>query len=70
MIQGTLVLTGRDVRALLGLDECVAAVEAAFRDQAEGRSWPAGMVTVHAGEGGFHVKTAGLVRKRPYFAAK
>ncbi|HXB54230.1 MAG TPA: ornithine cyclodeaminase family protein [Vicinamibacteria bacterium] len=70
MILGTLVLTGRVVRALLGLDECMAAVEAAFRDQAEGRTWPAGMMTVHAGEGGFHVKTAGLVRERPYFAAK
>jgi alanine dehydrogenase len=70
MVPRTLVLTGRDVRALLGLEECVAAVEAAFRDQAEGRSWPAGMLTVHAAEGGFHVKTAGLVRERPYFAAK
>jgi alanine dehydrogenase len=70
VILDTLLLTGRDVRALLSLEECVAAVEAAFRDQAEGRSWPAGMLTVHAGGGGFHVKTAGLVRERPYFAAK
>jgi ornithine cyclodeaminase/alanine dehydrogenase-like protein (mu-crystallin family) len=64
------VLTGRDVRALLGLDECIAAVEAAFRDHAEGRTWRAGVLGVHAGEGGFHLKTAGLVRGRPYFAAK
>jgi alanine dehydrogenase len=70
MILRTLVLTGRDVRALLSLDECIGAVEAAFRDHAEGRSWPAGMLGMHAGEGGFHVKTAGLVQGRPYFAAK
>ncbi len=66
----TLVLTGRDVRALLGLDECITAVEAAFREHAEGRSLPSGTLGVHAGEGGFHVKAAGLVRGRPYFAAK
>jgi alanine dehydrogenase len=66
----TLVLTGRDVRALLDLDECISSVEAAFRDEAEGRSLPSGVMGVHASEGGFHIKAAGLIRERSYFAAK
>lgn len=66
----TLVLTGRDVRALLDLDECISSVEAAFRDHAEGRSFPSGVLGIHAGAGGFHIKAAGLARGRPYFAAK
>ena len=66
----TLVLTGRDVRALLDFDQCIDAVEAAFRDHAEGRVLPAGVLGVHAGTGGFHIKAAGLVHERSYFAAK
>ena len=31
----TLVLTRRDVEALLGWDECIEAVEAAFKDDRE-----------------------------------
>ena len=58
------------MRALLDLDECISAVEAAFRDHAEGRSLPSGVLGIHAGAGGFHVKAAGLLRERPYFAAK
>ncbi len=58
------------MRALLGLDECISAVEAAFRDHAQGRSLPSGVLGIHAGAGGFHVKAAGLLRERPYFAAK
>ena len=34
----TLVLTGADVRALLGWDECIAAVEAALKRLEGGRS--------------------------------
>jgi alanine dehydrogenase len=66
----TLVLTGADVRTLLDLNECIEAVEAAFRDRAEGRGLPSGVLGVHAGAGGFHIKAAGLGRERPYFAAK
>ena len=66
----TLVLTRRDVQAFLGIDECIAAVEAAFRLHAAGRSLPPGVLGVRAREGGFHVKAAGLELSRPYFAAK
>lgn len=67
---GTLVLAGRDVRELLGLDDCIAAVESAFRLHAEGRSLGPGVLGVRAPEGGFHVKAAGLRLDRLYFAAK
>lgn len=66
----TLVLTRRDVQALLGIDECIAAVEAAFRLHAEGRSLGPGVLGVSAPEGGFHIKAAGLGLSRLYFASK
>jgi alanine dehydrogenase len=66
----TLILTGGDVRALLGWDECIAAVENAFRLHAEGRSLPPGVLGVRATGGGFHIKAAGLDLGRRYFAAK
>ena len=66
----TLILTGRDVRALLGWDECIAAVEKAFRLHAEGKSLAPGVLGVRAPRGGFHIKAAGLQLDRLYFAAK
>lgn len=66
----TLVLTRGDVQALLGWDECIAAVEGAFRLHAEGRSLGPGVLGVHAPEGGFHTKAAGLDLGRLYFAVK
>ncbi len=69
-LQGTLLLSRSDVVALLGLDECIDAVEQAFKADAEGRSLPAGVLGVHAKDGGFHIKAAGLELSRPYFAAK
>ena len=70
MPDGTLVLTRADVAELLGLDECIAAVERAFRLHAEGRALQPGVLGVHAGDGSFHIKAAGLDLGRPYFAAK
>jgi alanine dehydrogenase len=66
----TLVLTQQDVRALLGFDECIAAVEAAFRLHAEGRSLAPEMLGVPSRDGCFHIKAAGLELSRLYFAAK
>src|SRR5260370_17526328 len=66
----TLVLTRRDVQRLLGMDDCIAAVEAAFRLHAEGRSLSPGVLGVRAPDGGFHIKAAGLELGRLYFAAK
>jgi alanine dehydrogenase len=69
-VTGTLVLTRADVQRLLGWDECIAAVEAAFRLHAEGRSLSPGVLGVPSRQGGFHVKAAGLDPGRLYFAAK
>lgn len=65
-----LVLTRRDVAELLSLDECIAAVEQAFRAHAAGHSLPPGTLGIPARDGGFHIKAAGLRLKRTYFAAK
>jgi alanine dehydrogenase len=67
---GTLLLSRRDVAALLSLDECIVAVERAFQSHAEGRSLPPGVLGVRARDGGFHIKAAGLELNRPYFVAK
>jgi alanine dehydrogenase len=67
---GTLLLSRQDVGALLTLDECIGAVEQAFKAQAEGRALPPGVLGVPARGGGFHIKAAGLELSRPYFAAK
>ncbi|HEU5324036.1 MAG TPA: ornithine cyclodeaminase family protein [Methylomirabilota bacterium] len=66
----TLLLSGADVAALLTPAECAAAVARAFALHAAGDSLPPGVLGVHAGDGGFHVKTAGLRAPRPCFAAK
>ena len=71
MSAGTLVLTRRDVVDLLAMDECIDAVERAFRLHAEGRTIPPGVLGAHVDGGGFHVKTAGMaIGSRTYFAAK
>jgi len=66
----TLVLSRTDVLDLLSLPECIDAVERAFRLHAEGHTLGPGVLSVHAAGGGFHIKAAGLIGERSYFAAK
>jgi alanine dehydrogenase len=70
--RATRVLTRRDVRDLLDMDACIAAVDDAFRAHADGATLPPGVLGTHVAGGGFHVKTAGLraARGRAYFAMK
>jgi alanine dehydrogenase len=68
--EGTLVLKRSEIAALLGLDECMTAVEDAFRRYGEGKTVPPGILGLPAGDGGFHMKAALLDTGRPYFAAK
>ena len=70
MSSEAVLLTRREIAALLSLDECIAAVEQAFRLHAEGRSLPPAVLSVPAAGGAFHVKAAGLRLERTYFAAK
>src|SRR5689334_10111643 len=66
----TLLLTRSDVAALLTIDACIAAVEHAFALQAEGGALGPRVLSLHAPDGGFHVKAAGLRLSRFYVAAK
>jgi len=68
--RNTLLLARRDVAALLGLDDCIAAVEEAFRLHADGRSLAPGVLGVPSTGGGFHIKAAGMRAGRGWFAAK
>jgi alanine dehydrogenase len=53
------------------LPECVDAVEESFRLHAKSETLPPAILEVPAGDGGFHVKAAGLkLPGRIYFAAK
>lgn len=52
------------------MGDCVAAVEAAFAAAANDRTIAAGVLGSHVADGGFHVKTAGLLGAASYFAAK
>jgi alanine dehydrogenase len=67
---GTLILTRRDVAALLSIEECTDAVEHVFRLYGEGKTQAPGVLGVHAHDGGFHIKAGVLQLNRSYFAAK
>jgi ornithine cyclodeaminase/alanine dehydrogenase-like protein (mu-crystallin family) len=59
------------VRELLSLEDCIAAVEAAFGALGRGETGPPASLGVMTGSGGFHVKAATLRSgDRNYFAAK
>jgi alanine dehydrogenase len=68
--QGTLLLTRSEVAALLGVEECMTAVERAFKLYAEGQIAPPGVLGIHAADGGLHIKAGLLTVGRPCFVAK
>ncbi len=68
--EGTLLLTRRNVSELLGTEECIRAVERAFRSYGEGKTQPPGILGVHAQDGGFHIKAGIMDLERSYFVAK
>lgn len=68
--EGTLLLTGREVAALLTMEDCMAAVEHAFNLHGQGKTSAPGILGVHARDGGFHIKAGFLELNRSYFAAK
>lgn len=65
-----LILSRRDVMDLLTLDDCIEAVERAFRLYAEQRTFGPRVLGLPTEDGGFHIKAAGLRGDRSYFAAK
>lgn len=66
----TRILARSDVEELLSLEECIGAVECAFRDDAEGRGLGRGVLGISMTGGGFHIKAAGLPGEAPVFATK
>ncbi len=67
---GAFLLSRSDIERLLTPDECIAAVEDAFRQHALGKAPPPGILGLHAEDGSFHIKAALLTLDQPYFAAK
>jgi alanine dehydrogenase len=65
-----LLLSRSAVERLLTPDECIAAVEDAFREHALGKAAPPGLLGMHVHDGSFHIKAAALTLDRAYFAAK
>ena len=67
----TLLLTKGDVQRILAPRLCIEAVEQAFGAHARGEVPEPGILGMHHGGGGFHVKAGFLaVEGRSYFAAK
>jgi alanine dehydrogenase len=67
---GTLLLTRHEIADLLNIEDCIDAVERAFRLYAEGKTTKPGVLGIAARDGGFHIKAGLLDLGRLYFAAK
>lgn len=70
MSDGVLLLTREDIATLLPLEDCIAAVEQAFRAHALGQSLALGLLHGGAPEGEFHIKAGGFLEPTPYYALK
>jgi ornithine cyclodeaminase/alanine dehydrogenase-like protein (mu-crystallin family) len=66
----TLLLTRSEVERLLDPRTCIDAVEGAFRLRGTGGRIESAVLGLHGEGGGLHVKAAGLLGERSYFAAK
>jgi len=65
-----MLLAPQEIRELLTIDECIVAVEQAFRLLGEGKTAPPAVLSMHTPTGGFHIKAGLLHLGRSYFAAK
>jgi alanine dehydrogenase len=68
--KSALLLNRSDVQELLGLTECIDAVEKAFRWEGQGKISPPGILGLRTQNGGLHVKTACLSAAKSYIVAK
>jgi len=70
-LDNTILLKRSDISALLTLEECIVAVEEAFREYGLGRTSAPRVLGMPAVDGGFHIKAALLgLSSGSYFAAK
>ncbi|HEY1273093.1 MAG TPA: ornithine cyclodeaminase family protein [Terriglobales bacterium] len=65
-----LLLSASDVLEILTIEDCIAAVENAFRLYGEGKAAAPGVLSMHVPDGAFHIKAGALALSRPYFASK
>src|SRR4051812_47319450 len=66
----TLLITSSDVTELLGIEECMDAVEQALKLHGEGKALPPKVLAIHTDHGGFHIKAGVLGTGPSYFVAK
>jgi len=66
----TLLLPRRDVCRLLNFDECILAVENAFRLYTEGKTLKPGLMHIDSVDGEFHIKAGGLHLGQRFFGLK
>ena len=66
----TLLVTRSEVATLLRIEECIEAVERAFRLHGEAKTGAPGILGIHASDGGFHIKAGIMDLGRSYFVAK
>lgn len=66
----TLILSQGDVHSLLTIEECMTAVEDAFRMLGEGKAQPPKVLGLHVQEGGLHIKAGLMQLNRNYIVAK
>ena len=67
---GMLLLTRKEVGALLTLGEAIVAVEKAFRMDAEDRTLTPDLLHVDSQDGEFHIEVGGLKQEKTYFGLK
>jgi alanine dehydrogenase len=67
---GTLLLSRHEIASLLTLEDCIDAVEDAFKGHAQGKSLGTGILHMDAPDGEFHIKAGGLSEPSAYFALK
>lgn len=65
-----IVLKRSEIKSLLTLDECILAVEDAFRMHAEEKTLSPGLLHVDSRDGEFHIKVGGLEMDQTFFGLK
>jgi alanine dehydrogenase len=70
MSSETILLKRSEIASVLGIVECMDAVEHAFKMRARGDAEAPAILGIHAKDGGFHIKAGILNLHRQYFVAK
>ena len=65
-----MLISRSEVKKLLSMEECMAAVEMAFKLHAQGKVQPPKIIGLHTDDGGFHIKAGQMNLGRNYFVAK